>query len=431
MFNEVVAEQHERMLLNFVTHLPEYLPALHAELQGEDFSDPVAREAFDATHRLVSRGIDVTLLSLRQELATNPAAFGAILAADTTGMVYSEFAPAVALVAEQSRRRHTLKVLRVATSVAMDGGTEAEVFSALSGLGSRSKLDEVTMKAALAQFTATHLDTERRGWIAKSCWAELDEIVVEGFGPGELILIGGRPGMGKTAAATQLIHHIAVHYGDVGVVSLEMSAPELAGRIASQRLQVNIRALTAAQLHAAASELDGLGIKFYDKPMTLSQLNNLAMAFKARHPKMAAFFIDYGGLVLPDAEDRRKPRIEQLEILTRTLKVLAKRLGVPLFALQQLSRDGANRRPTLTDLRGSGSWEQDADTVILLHRAGYYDGALPQDDAEIIVAKNRDGWDGVTTVRWERSTASFLSNSNTWAPPIAPDLYSNEMDVPF
>lgn len=432
MASDLTALQDERYVINFCVECPEYLPQLHAELQSDDFDDPAARSAYDATRRLVERGIEVSPLTLRSELGNDLQSWNAIIAASTAGMVSSELAPMMALIAEQSRKRHTVKTLRRAMEAALDGEGQDHILAVLSAIGQRSRAEHTSLLDALDAFTRQHLDTERRGWIRETWLTKLNDIIREGFGPGEMILIAARPAMGKTAFAMQLVEHIARRYGRVGVVSLEMSKEQLAGRIVTQRLQVNTLALQAHHLDAAKRDLAELLVDFWDSPMPLSRLCNVLMAHKAKHPETAAYIIDYGGLIEPDAVDQRRNRTEQLEILTRRLKMLARRLGVPLFVLQQLNREAAaNNRPSLRDLRGSGSWEQDADTVIFLHRPGYYDGAAPQDIAEIIVAKNRDGWDGVEQVRFERSTASFLNDGQEWAPPVAPSDYYDAEEIPF
>jgi replicative DNA helicase len=240
-----------------------------------------------------------------------------------------------------------------------------------------------------------------------------------GLQPGELILVGARPSIGKTSFALALAHNLAVEKETpVFFASLEQLAEELAERLGCIVAEVDSSSLRRGKPTRHEPEVFGEALSLLEtrqvwiddcSAQTVLRIAANARRLKARHG-FRAVFIDYLGLIEP--EDRRVNRAEQIGAITRRLKGLAKELQLPVVALAQLNRELESRkddRPKLSDLRDSGSQEQDADTVILLHRPSTFSATL-----DLIVAKQRNGPTGDLTLRFKRECYRFEND--------APDL---------
>jgi replicative DNA helicase len=229
-----------------------------------------------------------------------------------------------------------------------------------------------------------------------------------GLRPGQLILVASRPSVGKTALAAQVARNVAKQ-APVALFSLEMSAEEIAVRLLCADAEVDFARMRGGQqttedwsrLIGAAESLMELPLQVFDRAsVKLPDVRALARRVKG----LGLIVVDYLQLLRSDARWRGS-RQEEVAEMSRGLKLLAKELGVPVVACCQLNRDPERRqdkRPQLSDLRESGSLEQDSDAVLLLHR-----GADDPSHAEIIVAKQRNGPTGTTRVSFDRAHARF------------------------
>jgi replicative DNA helicase len=229
----------------------------------------------------------------------------------------------------------------------------------------------------------------------------LDDLT-DGWQAGQVIIIGARPSMGKTAFACNIIEHAAmVAQETVLFVSLEMTKTEIAERFISGRTRIGSHRLKQvnrlgerdmAAIGQAFAEFRELPVWIDDTPTrTALKIAAAARRIKARQG-LGLIVVDY--LQLVDTEDNRDTREEKVAKISRRLKVLGRELKVPVIVLSQLNRNVENRedrRPRMSDLRESGAIEQDADVVILLHRPEYYDPNDQPGVAEVILAKNRNG----------------------------------------
>ena len=229
-------------------------------------------------------------------------------------------------------------------------------------------------------------------------FAALDNVIV-GMGNSDLVLVGARPGMGKTSFTMNIATAAALKTGKkVCVFSLEMSAEQLANRMLSSEAQIDSYKMRSGALNAedwsaiahASSRLAETDILIDDTP----GISVTAMKSKLRRVKnLGLVVIDY--LQLMQGDRRNDNRVQEVADISRGLKLLAKELNVPVICCAQLSRGPENRpdkRPMLSDLRDSGAIEQDADIVMFLYRDEYYkDETADQSVAEVIVAKNRHG----------------------------------------
>ena len=283
--------------------------------------------------------------------------------------------------------------------------------------GTAEGMDSI-MTAALGEIEKRMAGDVRRG--VATGYTKLDDIVGS-LMPGKLIVIAGRPSMGKSAFATNACEHVAAGGDQVLYVSLEMTKVELAERILSSQARVDTKdmrngTLTAEQrqrIVQSASLVSQWPLCVLDEPhMSIRQIAAHAAQHKRKHG-LALVVIDYLQLVEP--ADHRVPRQEQVAQMTRQLKVMARELEVPIIVVAQLNRQtesATDNRPRLSHLRESGAIEQDADMVWFVHREEYYIGDETKKDAvrgkaELIVSKNRGGPTGTANLTWQGRFTRF------------------------
>ncbi len=246
--------------------------------------------------------------------------------------------------------------------------------------------------------------------------------VLAGMGKSDLVLVGARPGMGKTSFVLNIATNVAkMTKKAVCIFSLEMSADQLVSRVLSSEAMVNSYSLRTGELEPddweklafAAGELAGCEILIDDSAgMTVT-----AMKAKLRRVKnLGMVVIDYLGLMTGDRHNDN--RVQEVSEISRALKIMAKELMVPVVCCAQLSRGPESRtdkRPMLSDLRDSGAIEQDADSVIFLYRDEYYKtGEENQNTSivEVIVAKNRHGSTKTVNMGWNGQFTKFVTIDN-------------------
>lgn len=256
--------------------------------------------------------------------------------------------------------------------------------------------------AELAERTLGRVRTPHCSWSFVSLDA-LAPITVSDF-----VLLAARPSVGKTATILRVLARCGV---PALLFSLEMRDRPLVQRMLHAESRVsadvaragNLSGADMAALMDAGERLSGAPVWIYDRPLKLGQLRAHALRWRSEHSGPAVVAVDYLQLVLPD---RRDPSAErEVAELTRGLKSLTGELGCPVIALSQLSRRVEQRedsRPKLSDLRGSGALEQDADLVVFLHRE---EGKASE--LEVIVAKQRNGPTGVRHLRFYGATQAF------------------------
>lgn len=237
-----------------------------------------------------------------------------------------------------------------------------------------------------------------------------------GLRPTELIILGARPSMGKTAFACNMALEVARQGTPVMIFSLEQGACELAerlicieGRLDGHRLQRGeIDDSERFAIQEALGTLGALPIRVDDKPSrTIGQIAAIVRRLK-RKEDLGLVIIDYLQLIEP--EDRKAIREQQIAQISRRLKALAKEAQLPIIALSQLSRAIETRddkRPRMSDLRESGAIEQDADVIMMLHRPEVYNSEDQPGLAEVVVVKNRSGPTGIVNLTWRKQLLRF------------------------
>ena len=244
--------------------------------------------------------------------------------------------------------------------------------------------------------------------------------LTSGFQPGNLIIIAARPSMGKSALALCMAANVAVrHDKPVALFTLEMSKSEVTqrlmcseGKVESQRLRTGkLAADDWPRLTAACSKLTKAPIYVDDTgSITMMEIRSKLRRLKMREPNLSLVIIDY--LQLMTSGTTVENRVQEVSQISRSLKVLARDLDVPIVALSQLSRaveQRQDKRPILSDLRESGSIEQDADLVMFVYRDEYYNPEESESAgiAELILAKHRNGPTGSEKVAFQKRYAKF------------------------
>lgn len=279
-----------------------------------------------------------------------------------------------------------------------------------------SKIDAVLIEAYDRLVKLTSEDRDQYLGLPTG-FAYLDTMIA-GLNKSDLILVAARPGMGKTSFALNVATNVALKSKkDVVIFSLEMSNEQLVTRVLSSEARIKSEGLKVGKLSgdewiklAASADIlsktniyldDSAGITVAEMKAKLRRLKNLGLVV-----------IDYLQL-MSSGRPNEGNRVQEISVMTRNLKILAKEMNVPVVLLSQLNRAAEQRvghRPMLSDLRDSGSIEQDADIVLFLCREGYYDENIENKDiAQIIVAKNRHGTTGDVDVRWIGEYTRFES----------------------
>jgi len=275
-----------------------------------------------------------------------------------------------------------------------------------------------------------------------SGFPELD-VYTSGFQPGDLVVIGARPSMGKTAFSLDLaLNACLMHKVPVAFFSLEMASMAIAMRLLASHARINLHKLRSGKLSdrdwgklsGATGELSESKL-FIDDTGTLGLMEIRARArqLKQQHD-IGLIFIDYLQLMKPPKANSREQEIAQI---SRGLKGLARELNIPVIALSQLSRAveqrGGDKRPQLADLRDSGAIEQDADVVMFIYREKQYrdasdeDGEPVDNTAEIIIRKQRNGPTGTVKLTFISEFAKFESQADSAAIATA-EVYGAEYD---
>ena len=443
-------------------------------LTPEHFFDPLHQRIYATAMRLIERGqlaIPATLktymesdVGLRevggpQYLARLAAAATSILHAEEYGKT----------IYDLSLRRQLILIGEETVQHATDGDTELtavsqieQVEQKLFSLAESGQSEEGfkpfsrSLGLAIENIEAAHKREGKLTGVSTGMRA-LDDLL-GGLHKSDLIILAGRPSMGKTALATNIAFNAARRWqrskveGEdpskaggavVGFFSLEMSAEQLASRMLSEQAEIPSEKLrrgdmTQDQFRAlvrASQEIEDVPMFIDDTPaLSIAGVMSRARRLKRQH-NLGLVVIDYLQLARPSGQQRVENRVQEVSEITRGLKALAKTLNVPVLALSQLSRSVEQRedkRPQLADLRESGSIEQDADVVMFVYRDEYYHerkqpemgtpahqewlerGERIRGVAEVIIGKQRHGPTGVARLHFSKETTKFgdLADSN-------------------
>jgi replicative DNA helicase len=420
----------ERAVLGGIIVDNEQLPSACEHVTARDFYRAAHGFVFDAMLRLEERREPIDLLTLKPELAAR----GRL---DEVGVAYlaglpdgvprsSNVGEYARIVCENSVRREMVRAGHAIIDSAYDPeGDAATVLdraqARLFQIADHQTRGQMVNMAAL--MPAVINEVERRVADKRTVtgvptgFRDLDDLT-RGFQPEDLIVIGARPSMGKTSLVMNVAQHAALHHGmRVAVFSLEMSAQSLGLRLLASEARIDHHRLLSGRLCQsdygpmadAYGRLSQAGIVI-DSSSSVTAFDVRAKARRLKADKgLDAIIIDYLQLMRPTQRAENK-NLEIAEI-TRSLKAIAIDLRVPVILLSQLSRaleSRSNHRPQLSDLRDSGSIEQDSDVVLLLHREEEYAKSdQNRGKAEIIIAKQRNGPTGTVTVSFVKEYTRF------------------------
>lgn len=421
----------EQSVLGAILIDPTCMDHLAGILSAEDFMLEEHKDVFTAMQKMYLRSKTIDVVTLLDELVRD-GVYDEAGGKDYIRLI-SEIVPSAANVkdyAEIVRDKSMLRALigacdditAMAYSEQEDTAhlvemAEQKIFSVAEG---RENKGFTHIRDALVQvYDRLHLLAENKAEALgmPTGFSGLDRVLV-GLGKSDLVLVGARPGMGKTSFAVNLATYAAANTKkSVCIFSLEMSAEQLITRVMSSEALIDSYRLRSGELtdedwdklaHAASrlSECDILiddttGITVTGMKAKLRRVKNLGMVV-----------IDY--LQLMQSDRRIDNRVQEVAEISRGLKLLAKELQVPVICCAQLSRGPESRtdkRPMLSDLRDSGAIEQDADIVLFLYRDEYYKSEKdePQNIAEVIVAKNRHGSTGNVKMGWFGQYTKFTT----------------------
>lgn len=431
----------EKSLLGAILISDKILPEILTIIRPGDFYEERHQIIFEAMMNLYDQHRPVDLLTLTSELKSTKKLKGIGGAPYLTEL--SNFVPAAShakayaeIIEKASTRRRLIKAgTEIAKKAFEDdadvqsliGSAEKELFEVSDKI---VKSDYVAMDELLADAFDRIEDLQKnKGALRglKTGFRDLDKKTA-GFQKGDLIIIGARPAMGKTTFAQNLTYNIAsMNKKGVLFFSMEMAANEIVDRMISDVSGVdnwkmrtgNLSEEEFQKIGEALGEMDELPIYIDDtSSMTIMDLRNKARRAMHDHD-IGIVIVDY--LQLIQGSDRYKGnRVQEVTEISRGLKILARELEIPVVALAQLSRSVTGRddpRPVLSDLRESGSIEQDADLVMFLHRPDYYrqndDNYEETHVTELLVAKHRHGAVGKIELYFHPELLRFMSLDKT------------------
>ncbi len=335
------------------------------------------------------------------------------------------------IIREKYTVRSLIRISREITEAALDPGVDAQTLidSAEQKIfeirQSRDVSGLVSIRDVIVQnydtFTKMSSPELRADYVGIPSGISALDAITTGLNRSDLIIVGARPGMGKTSFVLNLARNVAAQGKTVAVFSLEMSREQLVNRLLSSEAKVSSKKLRTGNLSNDEWARIGMGATaLYDMPIFLDDTSNITVPeMKARLRRMARVdfvVVDYLGLM--HSPRRIENRVQEISEITRSLKIMAKELNVPLMVCAQLSRGTekqANHRPGLSDLRDSGSIEQDADQVLFIYRDEYYKNEKEDPTqteigtSEIIVAKNRHGELGEVKLAFQGEFTQFTS----------------------
>src|SRR6476659_7207757 len=436
-------------------------------LEPQHFFEPIHQQLYELAGNLIRAGKIATPVTLKTFLPTdmdigglNASQYLARLAAEATTVINA--ADYGHTITDLAVRRNLIRIgedmVNVAFDAPVDFAPREQIEDAerkLYEIAETSRFGSGFQRFAQALTTAVDMAArayQREGKLSGLATGLKDlDSKIGGLQSSDLIIVAGRPGMGKTALATNIAYNVArawrgevradghidtVNGGIVGFFSLEMSAEQLATRIIAEQSEIPSSTIRRGGINERDFEkIKDVAIELQHLPFFIDETGGLTvaqLAARARRLKrqkgLDLLVIDYIQLLQGSTRRAMEGRVHEVTEITTSLKALAKELNVPVVALSQLSRQVENRddkHPQLSDLRESGSIEQDADVVLFVYREEYYlqnkepkpgtpehekwklDMELAHGKAEVIIAKQRHGPTGTVPLQFEGQYTRF------------------------
>ena len=425
----------ERALLGSLMLKPEAMQDVVDLVTANSFYVEKHRHIFQAMFDLFQKAEPIDLLSVSSRLKNQnklEQAGGASYLSELVNSVpstsnatyYADLVQRTALLRNLIRAADDISELGFNEGLDIDDAldqAEKRIYDVTNSLNVRSFIPiSDTLSEAWQRFDALSQNKgELRG--VSSGFRELDNILA-GFQPSDLIILAARPSMGKTTLALDIARQTAVHKKTpVGIFSLEMSGQQLADRMVAAEARVDAWKLRTGNLSGkddfnhisdALGRLSEAPIFIDDAPASnILKMRSVARRLKREH-NLGIIIVDYLQLMAPTGSKASDSLVQQVTEISRSLKTMARELDVPVIALSQLSRAVEQRRgkPRLSDLRDSGSIEQDADVVMFIHRDDKFnDNSDRPNIAEILIEKHRNGPTGKVELFFDEKKTTFLS----------------------
>ena len=430
----------------------EALTKVSSFLRSSDFYGAAMRHCYEATMALFDRGEAINQITLARELSLadrldevgGPAYLSHLVSSVPTWVHVEHYGR---IVQRDSTMRQLITIAGQIAAIGYEGSSDIDAtLSQAEGLlygvrTGRSTGDFIHLRSILDSYMEHTADIDvGEGSLAPilTGFPDFDKILGNGMQRSDLIVLAARPGLGKSSLAFNIARQAAGQGSRVGVFSLEMSAEQIGVRMLAGEAGVDSHRLRIGILAEAEEKrvLDGIGV-LSELPVFIDDTpiqNSIDMRGKARRLQseqgLDLLIVDYMQL-MGEGTRRSDNRTQELGDISRSLKALARDLEIPVLALSQLSRapeHRPNHRPILSDLRESGSIEQDADVVAFIYREDKYitreewerkEAArpYPENIAEIIVAKHRNGPTGVARLLFQDDLVRFQNLARRAATP--------------
>lgn len=423
-------EMEKKLLSALLQYGGEVIPQVAEILIADDFYRPEHKFIYQAILAVADTGVQIDIILVQRELERQNLM-------ERIGLRYLLSLPdyeftnvrAVAYakeIKEKARLRKLIEISEVVSEEAKEGlkssadilkQAEQQMLSVVdNGVQNTESLSNILVRT-LDELNARAKNGGELNGISSGLVA-LDR-VMGGLKKSDMIILAARPSMGKTALALNIAKNVAMNKTPTLIFSLEMSKEQLAQRLLSSESRVNASrinhaTLTSGEWKAVINAVSWIGNSpLYIDDTAGQSLSEIRMRARrlVREKEIGLIAIDYIQLIQGSREYLGN-RVQEVSEISRGIKALARELNVPILALSQLSRSveiRADKRPQLSDLRESGSLEQDADIVMFLYREEYYerDNAENQSLAEVIVAKNRNGATGSANLQFEKEFVLF------------------------
>ncbi|MCS6835233.1 MAG: replicative DNA helicase [Anaerolineae bacterium] len=429
--NAPFSQEAEEAVIGAVLINPAVFTTLAAFLNKDDFflkRHALIWESFD---RLNQRGQAIDYLLVSQDLSDHRHLddiggqhYLIQIANNTPTSVHAEYYGR--LVERASVRRRLLEAADKIKALALDGEStvetvlseaEAALFSVSNTQGRRQFVSMEEALIAYYEQMEYKLQNQQSAFGVPSGFRDLDYLL-GGFQKSDLLIVAGRPGMGKTSWLLTIAMNAARLGSRIGIFTMEMGVEQIIQRMLSMETGINVQKLRLAQMSAAErtrfmealARLNDFQI-FIDDTPALTPMEIRAKALRLKHERgLDMIIIDYMQL-MNAGKNYENNRVQEISFISRHLKELARELNIPVLSAAQLSRaveQRQDKRPVLSDLRESGSIEQDADIVIFLYRDEVYNEATEYpNQADLIVAKHRNGPTGTVSVYFQKELTRF------------------------
>ena len=426
----------EQTVLGALLIDPDAIVKVITSLQPEHFYDPTYRDIFAAMTQLFQNGSSIDVITVNNKLRSHQRvqeSGGVVFLGSLTDNLptASHVERYADIVKQQAVKRAVIRAGEQIKGLGFDDETKTDELidqmeqvtiavsdDVVSG-GHAATMAELC-QARYEDYAAAHVAKDKDHHTGlKTGYHDLDRLMV-GMEPGDLVILAGRPSMGKTALALNIIRNVGIHQGK-GVVffSLEQSDKKIVDRMVSSMAQVPATDLkkgtldddSFSRLPDALDKLSQANIHIDSDPnSTLTALRSKARRLSMQQP-IDLVVVDYLQLITGTERWTREDPVNWTKQVSQSLKQLARELSVPVIALAQLNRNLENRpkkEPVLSDLKESGAIEQDADIVLMMYRDEYY---FEDSDriglADVFIRKNRDGATGDVELRWHPERMTF------------------------